>query len=73
MGLGPIQQKLVQWVREGGRVYIGASAKPPAHLDLGGYDMREVGPALDRLVARRVLVRENGAFYRLPDGVKETK
>lgn len=75
MRLGPIQKKLVQWVRENGRTHIGAASKPPAHLGLGGYSMDEVGPALDRLVARRILARDKGSFYSmrapLPAHVRE--
>lgn len=63
--LGPIQRKLVQWVKEGNRVMVGASTVPPAHLGLGGYSLDEVEPALDRLVARRILIRENHCFYAL--------
>lgn len=63
--LGPIQKKLIQWITEGGRVMVGASSVPPAHLGLRGYSMDEVGPALDRLVARRILKRWNHSFYSL--------
>lgn len=64
--LGPIQKKLMQWVKDGGRVHIGVATVPPRHLDLGGHSMDEIGPALDRLVKRGLLESDKPGFYCLP-------
>lgn len=68
--LGPIQKKLVHWITTHEYVHIGVSTVPPASAQLGGYSMDEVGPALERLLARGLIIQPKRGFYAMPGWVR---
>lgn len=68
--LGPIQKKLIRWISTHEYVYIGASVVPPSNMELGGYSMDEVGPALERLLARGLIIQPKRGFYAMPGWVR---
>lgn len=68
--LGPIQKRLLVWIETSEYLTIGPSTVPPEWAGLSGLTMDEVGPSLERLKARGLVIEPKQGFYAIPGWVR---
>lgn len=68
--LGKIQKELLRWIEVYEYTMIGPGTTPPRWINLGGYSMDEVGPSLERLKARGLIIEPKQGFYAKPEWVR---
>lgn len=68
--LGKIQKELLRWIEVYEYAMIGPGTTPPRWINLSGYSMDEVGPSLERLKSRGLIIEPKQGFYATPGWVR---